>query len=229
MRAGGSGGRGRRRSGRRAAGRRQLRHAAMIAVAAGQAAGVTEGDQGDSEDAGHPRGSERVRAGRAVRRRRALSAGAGRGPGRRGGLRAGHLRPAPGQVANRRWPARPRPPATDLAARPPRPAGGPLLPRRSPAPRSSTPITSGAYPRACRRSRPASSAAGTAVTDHGLLGRTWGGLVHGLFDRFLTVSQFSARCSAPPARTQVIYGGADTRRFAPRPAPTGTASCSSGG
>ena len=34
--------------------------------------------------------------------------------------------------------------------------------------------------------------AGTAVTDHGLLGRTWGGLVHRLFDRFLAVSQFSA-------------------------------------
>jgi glycosyltransferase involved in cell wall biosynthesis len=60
--------------------------------------------------------------------------------------------------------------------------------------------------------------AGTAVTDHGLLGRTWGGLVHGLFDRFLTVSQFAARVlGAPPARTQVIYGGADTRRFTPAP------------
>jgi hypothetical protein len=60
--------------------------------------------------------------------------------------------------------------------------------------------------------------AGTVVTDHGLLGRTWGGLVHGLFDRFLTVSQFAARMlGAPPARTQVIYGGADTRRFAPAP------------
>jgi glycosyltransferase involved in cell wall biosynthesis len=60
--------------------------------------------------------------------------------------------------------------------------------------------------------------AGTAVTDHGLLGRTWGGLVHGLFDRFLAVSQFSAHVlGAPSARTQVIYGGADTRRFAPAP------------
>jgi glycosyltransferase involved in cell wall biosynthesis len=58
----------------------------------------------------------------------------------------------------------------------------------------------------------------TAVTDHGLPGRTWGGLVHGLFDRFLAVSQFSARLlGAPPARTQVIYGGADTGRFAPAP------------
>jgi glycosyltransferase involved in cell wall biosynthesis len=60
--------------------------------------------------------------------------------------------------------------------------------------------------------------AGTAVTDHGLPGRTWGGLVHRLFDRYLAVSEFSARLlGAPPARTQVIYGGADTRRFAPGP------------
>ena len=60
--------------------------------------------------------------------------------------------------------------------------------------------------------------AGTALTDHGLLGRTWGGLAHGLFDRFLAVSQFSARVlGAPAARTQVIYGGADTQRFTPAP------------
>jgi len=60
--------------------------------------------------------------------------------------------------------------------------------------------------------------AGTAVTDHGLLGRTWGGLVHRLFDRYLAVSRFSAGLlGAPPERTEVIYGGADTRRFAPEP------------
>jgi glycosyltransferase involved in cell wall biosynthesis len=60
--------------------------------------------------------------------------------------------------------------------------------------------------------------AGTAVTDHGLPGRTLGGLVYGLFDRFLAVSRFSAGVlGAPAARTQVIYGGADTRRFAPAP------------
>jgi glycosyltransferase involved in cell wall biosynthesis len=59
----------------------------------------------------------------------------------------------------------------------------------------------------------------TAVTDHGLPGRTWGGLVHGLFDRFLAVSRFSAHLlGAPPARTRVIYGGADPRWFAPGPA-----------
>jgi glycosyltransferase involved in cell wall biosynthesis len=58
----------------------------------------------------------------------------------------------------------------------------------------------------------------TAVTDHGLVGRTWGGLVHRLFDRFLTVSRFSAELlGAPPAKTQVIYGGADPGRFAPGP------------
>lgn len=60
--------------------------------------------------------------------------------------------------------------------------------------------------------------AATAVTDHGLPGRTWGGLAHRLFDRFLTVSEFSAGLlGAPPARTQVIYGGADPRRFTPDP------------
>jgi glycosyltransferase involved in cell wall biosynthesis len=60
--------------------------------------------------------------------------------------------------------------------------------------------------------------AGTAVTDHGLPGRSWGGLVHELFDRFLTVSRFSAGLlGAPPARTEIIYGGADTRRFTPLP------------
>jgi glycosyltransferase involved in cell wall biosynthesis len=60
--------------------------------------------------------------------------------------------------------------------------------------------------------------AATAVTDHGLPGRAWGGLVHRLFDRFLTVSRFSADVlGAPPTRTRVIYGGADPRRFAPGP------------
>jgi glycosyltransferase involved in cell wall biosynthesis len=60
--------------------------------------------------------------------------------------------------------------------------------------------------------------AGTVVTDHGLPGRTWGGLVQRLFDRFLTVSRFSARLlGAPPERTRIIYGGADPRRFVPDP------------
>jgi glycosyltransferase involved in cell wall biosynthesis len=56
----------------------------------------------------------------------------------------------------------------------------------------------------------------TVLTDHGLPGGAWGGLAHRLFDRFLTVSRFSAEVlGAPPARTEVIYGGADPRRFAP--------------
>jgi alpha-maltose-1-phosphate synthase len=60
--------------------------------------------------------------------------------------------------------------------------------------------------------------AATAVTDHGLPGRTWGGLVHRLFDRHLAVSRFSADLlGAPPARTRVVYGGADTGRFVPDP------------
>jgi glycosyltransferase involved in cell wall biosynthesis len=58
--------------------------------------------------------------------------------------------------------------------------------------------------------------AATAVTDHGLPGRTWGGLVHRLFDHVLAVSRFSAELlGAPPARTRVIYGGADPQRFTP--------------
>ena len=56
----------------------------------------------------------------------------------------------------------------------------------------------------------------TAVTDHGLSGGDWAGLLPRLFDRFLTVSAYSARqLEAPPSRTRVIYGGADPARFAP--------------
>ena len=58
----------------------------------------------------------------------------------------------------------------------------------------------------------------TAVTDHGLQGGSWRGLLPGLFDRFLTVSAYSAReLDAPPSRTRVIYGGADPERYAPDP------------
>jgi glycosyltransferase involved in cell wall biosynthesis len=57
------------------------------------------------------------------------------------------------------------------------------------------------------------------VTDHGLQGGTWAGLLPRLFDRFLTVSDYSARELGLPAdRTRVIYGGADPCRFAPDPA-----------
>jgi glycosyltransferase involved in cell wall biosynthesis len=54
------------------------------------------------------------------------------------------------------------------------------------------------------------------VTDHGLQGNTWGGLLPRLFDLFLTVSAYSAReLGAPARRTRVIYGGADPTRYAP--------------
>ncbi len=58
----------------------------------------------------------------------------------------------------------------------------------------------------------------TAVTDHGLQGDSWAGLLPRLFDAFLTVSEYSAReIRAPAARTRVIYGGADPMRYTPDP------------
>ena len=58
----------------------------------------------------------------------------------------------------------------------------------------------------------------TAVTDHGLVGGDWAGLLPRLFDSFLTVSAYSARqLAAPAARTRVVYGGADPSRFSPDP------------
>ncbi len=58
----------------------------------------------------------------------------------------------------------------------------------------------------------------TAVTDHGLGGGNWAGLLPRLFDRFLTVSAYSAReLAAPASRTRVVYGGADPIRFSPEP------------
>ena len=57
---------------------------------------------------------------------------------------------------------------------------------------------------------------GTVVTDHGLQGGDWHGLLPRLFDRFLTVSAYSAHeLGAPRARTRVVYGGADPERFRP--------------
>jgi glycosyltransferase involved in cell wall biosynthesis len=56
------------------------------------------------------------------------------------------------------------------------------------------------------------------TTDHGLGGGGWLGLLPALFDRFLTVSRFSAAVLGVPAhRTRVVYGGADEQRFAPDP------------
>ena len=70
-------------------------------------------------------------------------------------------------------------------------------------------------------SRVASVAAAVAgqhrvTTDHGLGGGGWGGLLPALFERFLTVSRFSAEnLAVAPERTRVIYGGADPVRFRP--------------
>jgi glycosyltransferase involved in cell wall biosynthesis len=56
------------------------------------------------------------------------------------------------------------------------------------------------------------------VTDHGLQGGDWAGVLPRLFDRFLTVSEYSAQeLRVPPQRTRVIYGGADPERFRPNP------------
>jgi glycosyltransferase involved in cell wall biosynthesis len=54
------------------------------------------------------------------------------------------------------------------------------------------------------------------TTDLGLGGGGWGGLLPELFERFLTVSVFSAAVLATPSeRTRVVYGGADPTRFTP--------------
>jgi glycosyltransferase involved in cell wall biosynthesis len=56
----------------------------------------------------------------------------------------------------------------------------------------------------------------TVVTDHGLGGGDWFGLLPRLFDRLLAVSRYSASLvDFPAAKTTVVYGGADPRRFAP--------------
>jgi glycosyltransferase involved in cell wall biosynthesis len=54
------------------------------------------------------------------------------------------------------------------------------------------------------------------VTDHGLGGGGWAGLLPRLFARFLVVSRFSAATlGVPESKTRVIYGGADPSRFHP--------------
>ena len=55
------------------------------------------------------------------------------------------------------------------------------------------------------------------VTDLGLGGGEWFGLLPHLFDRLLAVSRYSAALlDFPPAKTTIVYGGADPLRFAPR-------------
>lgn len=54
------------------------------------------------------------------------------------------------------------------------------------------------------------------VTDHGLGGGGWAGVLPKLFDAFLTVSRYSAwTLGAPEDRVRTIYGGADPARFFP--------------
>ncbi len=56
------------------------------------------------------------------------------------------------------------------------------------------------------------------VTDHGLQGSDWGGVVPKLYQRFLTVSRYSAtEIRSPAAKTRVIYGGVDPARYWPDP------------
>jgi glycosyltransferase involved in cell wall biosynthesis len=59
------------------------------------------------------------------------------------------------------------------------------------------------------------------VTDHGLLGSDWFGLLPRLFDRFLTVSRHSAAVlGAAPEKTRVVWGGVNPAVFTPEPACT---------
>ena len=56
------------------------------------------------------------------------------------------------------------------------------------------------------------------VSDHGLGGGDWLGLLPRLFDRLLAVSSYSASLLAvPEALTRVVYGGVDPQRFGPDP------------
>jgi glycosyltransferase involved in cell wall biosynthesis len=56
------------------------------------------------------------------------------------------------------------------------------------------------------------------VTDHGLGGGDWFGLLPKLFDRFLTVSDHSATLlHAPREKTCVVWGGVDPTVFSPEP------------
>ena len=55
------------------------------------------------------------------------------------------------------------------------------------------------------------------VTDHGLRGGDWAGLLPRLFELFLTVSRYSTQTlPIPQSKARVIYGGVDPDRFSPR-------------
>lgn len=56
------------------------------------------------------------------------------------------------------------------------------------------------------------------VTDHGLGGGGWAGLLPRMVDHFLVVSRYSAETlGAPDGRTTVVYGGVDPSRYRPDP------------
>ena len=58
----------------------------------------------------------------------------------------------------------------------------------------------------------------TVATDHGLGEGALSGLGRHLFDRILAVSRYSAdQLRSPPARTRILYGGADPLRYRPDP------------
>ncbi len=58
----------------------------------------------------------------------------------------------------------------------------------------------------------------TVATDHGLGEAALSGLGRHLFDRILAVSRYSAdQLRSPPARTRIVYGGADPLRYRPDP------------
>ncbi len=73
----------------------------------------------------------------------------------------------------------------------------------------STPSRMAAIVAATRRSH-------IVVTDHGLGGSDWLGVLPRLFDRLLAVSRYSASIlGIASSKTRLVYGGADPQRFAP--------------
>ena len=79
----------------------------------------------------------------------------------------------------------------------------------------------------CRHSLARARRIPVVVTDHGLAGGDWLGLLPHLFSRFLPVSEYSARVlHAPPGRTTVVWEGSTPSGSRPVAVP-GTACCSS--
>ena len=106
-------------------------------------------------------------------------------------------------------------PALRLRGHPAHPVGGGLLRATADATivhlhqMRSAPARAGAVAALLRRQR-------RVVTDHGLGGGGWGGLLPRLFERFACVSSYSAAVmGAPAAKTHIVYGGADVGRYRP--------------